>query len=242
MPASPLTQAILDNAQRARSRGRDPLVVLDLDGTLYDNTVRTLRILQEFAHQHATEHPELLRAVAELPSGRLKYRMSDSLAQVGITDESLVAKVEAFWEKRFFTNEYVLYDLPTAGALDFVRLLYAGQVVPCYLTGRDAENMLIGTVQSLQRDGFPIGTIDTRVVLKADYRTQDHAYKESVIAQLRATSEVVGVFDNEPGLCNLFQRAFPEATVVNLDTGHSPNAPALADGIPRIPDFRPLTA
>jgi len=235
-----LLQALLERVRRTRDEGHDPLVVLDLDGTLYDNTPRTLRILQEFAHTHAARYPDLYEVVATLSPAAVHYRMSDTLGAAGIADSRLLEEVQAFWFERFFTNEYVLYDLPLAGAVEMVQLLHREGAVPTYLTGRDAPNMLQGTVASLQRDGFPVGRVDTRAILKQDFETPDKEYKESVVDHLRRTGRVVGAFDNEPGLCNLFKEAFPDAVVVWLDTSHGPGAPRLRDDVTAIRRFTEL--
>jgi len=235
-PPRPL-DALFAAARAVRTAGRDPLVVLDLDGTLYDSRLRTLRILLELGHLRARERPGLLAALRRLGSGAVCYRVSDTLAAVGVTDPELVRAAEDFWGGRFFTDEYVLHDLPTPGAVDFVGALAAAGAVPCYLTGRDAPNMLVGTVRALQRDGFPVGTIGSRLVLKADPLDDDVAYKASVTAPLAAAGTVIGAFDNEPALCNRFHAAFPEATVVHLATAFSPDAPPLQPGIASVPDF-----
>ncbi|MCB9729120.1 MAG: HAD family hydrolase [Deltaproteobacteria bacterium] len=240
MAASSLMATILGAAERARAAGRDPLVVLDLDGTLYDNTPRTLRILQEFAHLHAVGHPGLYERLDTLARSAMAYRTGDTLRALGVTDEALIEQVQTFWFERFFTDAYVIHDLPNPGAVAFVRALYTAGLVPAYLTGRDAPNMLVGTVQALQRDGFPVGTVDTRIILKDRFSTPDEEYKASVVEHLRATGEVVAVFDNEPGLCNLFHEAFPAAACVLLDTSCAPGAPPLAPGLQRVADFRGL--
>ncbi len=236
--SSPRPLDALFAASRAvRAAGRDPLVVLDLDGTLYDSRLRTWRILLELGHLRARSRPDLLAALRRLGSGAVRYRVSDTLAAVGITDPELVRAAEDFWGGRFFTDEYVLYDLPTPGAVDCVRALAAAGAVACYLTGRDAPNMLVGTVRALQRDGFPVGTVGSRLVLKADPLDDDVAYKASVTAPLAAAGTVIGAFDNEPALCNRFHAAFPEAIVVHLATAYSPDAPPLQPGIASVPDF-----
>jgi hypothetical protein len=232
--------AILEAAARAQAAGRDAVVVFDLDGTLYDNSPRTLRILQEFAHKHATEHPALYERLDTLSRADMAYRVADTLRSLGVVDEALIKDVERFWFERFFTDAYVIHDLPNPGAVAFVRALHTAGVVPAYLTGRDAPNMLLGTIQTLQRDGFPVGTVDTRIILKPEFKMADDVYKASVVQHLRAAGEVVGVFDNEPGLCNLFHEAFPEACCVLLDTSHAPGAPPLASGLARVRDFRGL--
>ena len=237
MPAHQLFHQLLERIERQAESHHDPLVVLDLDGTLYNGNPRTLRILQEFAHQHARRYPELAREIDRLSVADLAYRVRDTLTGAGVRDPGAIAAVEAFWFERFFTNEYVVYDLPTPGAVEFVRAIHAAGAVPTYLTGRDAPNMLMGTVRSLQRDGFPVGTVDTRLVLKDAFETPDEPYKRSIIKHLQATGEVVGVFDNEPGLCNLFREAFPEAVVVWLDTVCAPGSPPLAEGVATLTDF-----
>ncbi|MCB9639446.1 MAG: HAD family hydrolase [Myxococcales bacterium] len=237
---STILARILEKIERVRQQGRDPLIVLDLDGTIYNNAPRTLRILQEFAHQHAYEHPRLLNRIEQLAARDILYGVSDTLRSVGIDDEENLRQIQNFWFERFFTNTYLLHDLPTEGAVEFVRRVYEAEAIPAYLTGRDAPNMLLGTIQTLQRDGFPIGTVDTRIILKPDFQTRDSDYKQSVVDHLRQAGEVVAVFDNEPGLCNLFQRAFPEAVVVRLEMPHAPNPEALLSDVIQIPHFAHL--
>jgi hypothetical protein len=241
-PVSPVDALarLFEGIERAQNEHRDPLVVFDLDGTLYDNSHRTLRILLEFAHTHAIRHRGLLEALHAFAPQRLKYRVSDTLAVMGFEDPALVAEVFAFWRERFFTDAYCYYDLPVAGAVELVREVHRRGGVPCYLTGRDAPNMLEGTLGALKRDGFPVGIASTRVILKPAFEMEDNAFKEGVIARLRQTGRVVGSFDNEPGLCNLFKVSFPEASVVWLDTSHAPGAPALREDIARVKDFTAL--
>ena len=90
---------------------------------------------------------------------------------------------------------------------------------------------------TLQRDGFPVGTLDTRAILKDCFERPDGEFKAAVIEHLRHAGAVVGAFDNEPGLCNMFKEAFPEAIVAWLDTSHAPGAPALRQDVLRTKDF-----
>jgi hypothetical protein len=61
-----------------------------------------------------------------------------------------------------------------------------------------------------------------------------------VIGSLKRSGTVIAAFDNEPGLCNLFKSAFPDAAVCLLDTAHAPGAPALHEGILKAEDFSGL--
>jgi hypothetical protein len=240
MTISSITARLLDAADQVLEQGRTPIVVLDLDGTLYDCAVRSWHILQQFARQGASAFPEQTRAISRLRVDEVGYLVEDALARVGVTDPYLVAQVVEFWRERFFTDEYVLHDAPIAGAVRFVQRLALARIVPFYLSGRDAPHMLVGTVHALRRDGFPVGTLGTRLVLKTDREVPDEVFKRSVVDHLRDAGEVIGAFDNEPGFCNLFREAFPEATVILLDTAHSPGAPRLIAGIDRISDFVPV--
>ena len=224
----------------ARAEGHDALVVFDLDGTLYDNSHRTLRILQEYAHTHAGRQRAFYDRLRHVAPRDLVYRVEETVRMLGFGDEALIAEVTAFWQERFFTSAYCLYDLPLAGAREFVALVYEAGGVPTFLTGRDAPNMLAGTLEALQRDGFPVGRVDTRIILKPHFDLDDNAFKASVIGQLARTGRVVASFDNEPGLCNLFKEAFPAAVVAWLRTGHAPGAPSLRDDVLHLMDFASL--
>lgn len=239
-PPRTATDALIANIERAAGEGRDPLVVFDLDGTLYDNTHRTLRILLEFAHTHASTYRALYDRLRVTSLDHLHYRVSDTLAALGFSDPALAEEVSTWWRARFFTDDYCLYDLPLAGAVELVRRVHKAGGVPCYLTGRDAPNMLVGTLKALQRDGFPVGRADTRLILKPAFEDHDETFKQGVIAHLRNTGRVVGSFDNEPGLCNLFKESFPEAVVVWMNTSHAPGAPPLRDDIVVVDDFTAL--
>tara|TARA_B100000674_G_C37879892_1_gene933781 strand:+ start:325 stop:1047 length:723 start_codon:yes stop_codon:yes gene_type:complete len=232
-----LCDQLIEQAKSVLATGRDPLVIFDLDGTLYDNRTRTFRILEEYAHQEAERLPELLRAAQNLRLDDVEYLMVDTLKSVDFTDENAIQGLMAYWKTCFFTDEYVELDLPIPGAATFVRRLHAEGVIPVYLTGRDAPNMLKGTVSCLHRDKFPVGTVDTRIVLKDRFERPDEEYKEAVIASIQRSGEVIAAFDNEPGLCNLFHKAFPSAAVCLLDTSHGPGAPPLDAGLQRAPDF-----
>ncbi|TNF25852.1 MAG: hypothetical protein EP329_22275 [Deltaproteobacteria bacterium] len=235
-----MTAGLLANIRAAAERGHDPLVVFDLDETLYSNDHRTLRILQEYAHTHAARLGAFYDLMGRLSPGDVHYGVATTLRAAGVRDDALIADVQAFWAARFFTNAYAQVDLARSGAVELVNLVYEAGGVPCYLTGRDAPGMLLGTVTALQRDGFPIGTVDTRTILKPDATTPDAVYKAAVITHLRRTGDVVGAFDNEPGLCNLFKRAFPQATVVWVDSSHAPGAPTLDADIATVRHFTEL--
>ncbi|MEM1009096.1 MAG: hypothetical protein AAGJ35_08835 [Myxococcota bacterium] len=61
-----------------------------------------------------------------------------------------------------------------------------------------------------------------------------------MVAHLRQAGDVVAAFDNEPGLCNMFQDAFPKAHVFHVDMPRAPGPPPLHSIVEVIPHFGAL--
>ena len=235
-------QRILDRVRAKTKRQASSVVIFDLDGTLYDNRPRTMYILRQIADQFYDDMPQLVRAVeggAINDLDNYEYSLDASMARLGVTDENEIKLAKAEWSKRFFTDGYQQYDVPLPGAKKFVCDVYEAGATVIYLTGRDV-NMLVGLTQTLRMCGFPVGVVGTMTMTKKDFNQDDGIFKDEVAAYLDRLGEVVGIFENEPGNSNLFQKNFPGATSMFLLTQHRPDAPALDEGITRIRDFRIL--
>jgi hypothetical protein len=218
--------------------GRTPLVVFDLDATLYDNRPRTLEILMEYREQVLESRPDVAEALALLTADRIEYLLSDSLRGCGITRADVVADITRFWHERFFTDAYCQHDAPIEGAPEYVRACHEAGGIVVYLTGRDLPGMLLGTVSSLRDCGFPIGIAGTELVLKPDANLPDEAFKRGALPTLDRLGEIAAFFDNEPANTNLAKAMFPDATVVLLETQRVPYAPPLAEDVEVVADFR----
>lgn len=231
-----LLDAIVD---RCKSNGdaRAGVVVFDLDGTLMDNRPRTAAILHELATQWSVREPALAAKLASAKAGELAYLLSDSLARLGVTRTDLVAEAEVFWRDRFFSDRYLAFDVEVPGASAFARACYEAGGVLVYFTGRDLPLMGIGSFASLRDLGFPIGVPGTELVLKPDAAMADEAFKRMSGPALARVGRVVGIFDNEPGNCNILGQHFPSAFSVLLDTQRLPGAPDLDQGVRVIGDF-----
>lgn len=225
-------------ATHAAAHGRTPVVVFDLDATLYDNRPRTLEILMEYREQILDTRPEVAEALASLTSERIDYLLSDTLRGCGITRADVVADVTRFWHERFFTDAYCQHDAPVEGAPEYVRACHEAGAIIVYLTGRDLPGMLIGTVSSLRDCGFPIGVAGTELVLKPDANLPDEAFKRGALPTLDRLGEIAAFFDNEPANTNLAKAMFVDATIVLLETQRVPYAPPLSECIEVVADFR----
>jgi hypothetical protein len=233
------TNRVLDDALARCSTvvtsGRTPVVVFDLDGTLFDNGPRTWQILVDFAEDQGDS--ALRRALDKMPRTGLPYLLGETLARVGAVDPALIQRCTAFWRQRFFTDEYQRYDEPVPGAVAFARASFDAGATVVYLSGRDAPGMLVGVAASLRQHGFPVGLAHTAIVLKHDFDTPDLDFKKDALKFIDSLGSVVASFDNEPANCNLFLARWPEATVGLVDTHHAPDPPALAAGVVTLPDF-----
>mgnify|MGYP000890692582 CR=1 FL=1 len=236
MPYAPLLRspdqdAVLDRILATARRG--DLAVLDLDGCLFDNRWRQVRILHELAgHRDWT-------ALAGVEVEHFEdWSLSRTLRNAGVPAEQVEARraeVRAFWEARFFDGSYTLHDRPMPGAVPLVRALHRAGMEIAYLTGRDVS-MAEGSALALARAGFP-PLPEAHLLCKPDAGMTDEAWKMAALPRLRELGEPALFLDNEPCNVNGFRREFPEALVVFVATDHSfrPDLPDPA--LPRIRGF-----
>lgn len=214
------------------------MVLFDLDGTLYDNRPRTMRIVHAFAAQLPPSHAQDAQRIRGMNYRELEYRLDESLQPLGVS-ASVIEQVEAAWRARFFTDAACSDDIPVAGSVHYVRRCLDLGATVVYLTGRDIPGMLLGTSRTLRDDGFPIGVPRVELVMKPSFEEGDVAFKERLLPSLDELGRVVASFDNEPANCNLFRRRWPEAFTVFLDTQRAPGSPPLDSGVHTVRDFEP---
>jgi len=231
-----LFERILERCGR-RWGGAPPVVVFDLDGTLFDNRPRTCAILRELAATWTDREPALAARLATSTPSDLAYHVSDSLRMLGVTREDLVHDAFGFWRARFFADAHIRHDVEVPGAAAFARACFDRGATLVYLTGRDLPGMGLGTFGSLRDNGFPIGMVGTELVLKPRFDMPDAEFKRFEAPRLARIGAVVASFDNEPENCNLFVSHFPDADSVLVDTQHLDGAPALDPKVSVVGDF-----
>ena len=147
---SPRLREVFDWIDTAVRRDRLPLLVFDLDSTLFSTAPRNLRILHEFAASVADRHPSLREIVEAVGLDDMGWNINESLERRGVQDEELLEALKAFWMDRFFTDDYVETDDPTPGAVEFVTACHQRGAMIYYLSGRHVGGMELGTAGALR--------------------------------------------------------------------------------------------
>lgn len=229
---------ILEDVRSAYNSKQRPMVVFDLEGTLFDTRYRTLKILQEFADAElASTRPDAAATIHSLKKEQIGYKLTDTLTNAEITESAVLNNAVAFWTDRYFEDEYLRYDHPRPGVVEYIRTLYSSGARIVYLCARDVPRQLMGTVRALRKHGFPIGIQGTELIMKPTTKTQDAIFKRQAVNYLRHYGTVIATFDNEPANANTFRRAFPKATVVAVEAQHSPNPPVLLPNVAKVMSF-----
>ena len=232
--------SLVDEVKGKHRAREEPIVVFDLDGTLLDNRERTLRIMKLYAEREvAPLRPKVAERIASLRLEDIGSRVMDTLARVGVSDPAIVNNAVVFWGERFFTGKYAGFDVAKPGSAALVRTLHGAGARIVYWSTRDASTHLAGTIEVLQRQGFPVGVQGTEVILKPNKQMMSSVFKRRAIAYLQQTGTVVGAFDDEAVNSNLCRRAFSKASCVwvNLD-GARPKSPLL-DEVTELRSYEP---
>jgi hypothetical protein len=229
--------SVLGDVLERVAKGYRPVVVFDLDDTLFDSRSRKLAILKEFVGQESVSaaFPEETAIIQAASSWQLRYRIEDSLASLGIADPGFSAAAIEFWKSRFFTSPYCEIDSEVPGAASFLTRLQAVRGHIVYLTGRDRPRMEWCTLAALYKKGFPLD--GTTLLMKPRKELDDLEFKKESFEFIAKLGQVEAAFENEPRNANALKAAFPKSSVIFLNTINSGSG-ILDPSIPRIPDFQ----
>jgi predicted secreted acid phosphatase len=228
-----------------KTQGKKPLVLLDLDSTLYEVQPRTHAIIQDWLRSE-NEHVRSVSKLEKLKHSELGYSLKDTFKTAGLNlEESSIQKawehLKDFWWKHFFSNLYLKHDKAYPGAVEYVKRLYDLGAHLVYLTGRDEPRMGEGTRANLKRDGFPIALDRTHLLLKKHEDLEDLAHKKDVIHFIEERGSLVASFENEPQNFTALMELFPDALHVFVETVSSDSPAKPVCGAYRIRGWRSET-
>ncbi len=218
-----LLDALEKSVISTKKRGKTPVVLLDLDSTLYDTSKRNHVILKQWLKEKTPRDP-VMTALRELRTDVRFYSIADLFGRIGLQLDDHYVKAQwedlkDFWKARFFTDPFVEHDTPYPQSAEFVREVFKLEIVIAYLTGRDAPGMEKGTRQALARDGFPVpGEKDVHLFMKPAREGDDFLYKMNEVDKIARLGEIIASFENEPknfiGIC----QKLPNAIHVFVDS------------------------
>jgi hypothetical protein len=230
--------------ERDIKAARQPVLLLDLDSTLYEVGPRSHQILREWLeHPESHAYGEIRDRLHQLKPEQVGYSLRDTFEGLGLkSHEPRVAEVlkatGKFWSSRFFTNEYLEYDHAYPGAPEFVQKAYELGAEIIYLTGRDEPGMGKGTRSRLIGDGFPFDKERTHLLLKKNFELDDLEHKSEAAHYIRKTGDLVASFENEPPNLIALSELFPAAMHVFADTVYSEKPAMPKAGLYRITGFK----
>lgn len=239
--SSHLLRQILERIESLHREGKRSLAVFDLDSTLFDVSPRVQQILLDFANEPAYQRafPEHIEALQNIRTRRKDWGFQNALERAGFDGKHIEFEtaVRDYWHARFFGNDYLQYDLPYDGAVEYVNDVANRGAEVVYLTGRDVQRMGAGSALTLKHWGFPLDDIQNRLVLKPEKSMNDAEFKTDWFRNLPADHyEEIWFFENEPvNICHLQER-LPQIKVVYFESTHAGKA-VPPEGIPTIVHF-----
>ncbi len=234
--ASPLDQIRVAVAREKRA-GRMPVIVFNIDGTIFDNRPRSQAILRDFIAAGGDSYSDIADSINSLGKDSIDYFVVDSFKTVGVTDMLFLESALKFWSDRFFTDEYVQKDMPMDGSASFITEMHDSGAMIVYLSGRGRTAMMDGTFTSLRMHGFPVATPRTILILKPNPRDNNEDYKRGAMRDISRLGRVVAAFENDPRSVNLMKRQWPSAKVVMIRAPHAKDAPPVEKNIPIIDSY-----
>lgn len=204
----------------------NPLIVFDLDSTLFDVAPRLEKVLIDIALEPAVQEkfPSVIPYFKNIKTQRKDWGFVEVLQRAGVEHDNLdlFKTVRHLWIQKFFSNEYIHYDVPYQGSVDFVQKIGKLNIPIVYLTGRDVKRMERGSREVLQKWKFPLDDKKSRLVLKPDREMDDALFKRDWIHRyLSDNNTPVFLFENEPVNINLIAKELPQVELVFFDSTHS---------------------
>lgn len=233
---------VSQQSQEVLGAGDTPFLIIDLDGTLVDYTLRTYQIFQK-ALQELDLPDKIKKIVNDIKPEDYDYFPKTNFIKLGIKDKSIIDKLTDFWTDHYFTNQYLHYDRQIPGAYDFITCVLSLDINVVYLTGRDDENMGEGTRTWLEKNGF----LDNhnsrcRLMMKMDLTIENFESKARNGEKIGKLGQPVLIVDNEPIELETMCGRFPEATPVLVEMPNSGKPATLPPNTLKVENFLELNS
>ncbi len=226
---------------------KNPVLLLDLDSTLYEVAPRTHAIINTWLNQTKVASDTLLDKLRKLKTTEIGYSLLDTFKNIGLvlnekSDKEAFSELKDFWWSKFFTNEYLHHDKAYTGANAFAKKAHDAGAYIVYLTGREESPMIEGTIKNLIRDSFPWDTGRTSLLMRQSATQTDLEHKALASEKIRQTGKLIASFENEPQNIVALYKSFPDGMHVFMDTVCSDHPAEALHGLYKIKDFSSFKA
>lgn len=217
---NPALDKIIEQSKKSPEKFR---FVFDLDSTLFCVSPRSQQILRdlaeelEFKRRYPSE-TEKLKVIEALPTDwgiRMMLERSKIHSTIGFFEE-----VRSYWVEHFFSNDYLKYDIPYEGAVEFVNYVYAQGLDVWYLTGRDIVRMQEGSLKSLRQWNLPLRH-PHQLTMKPKPGLNDEEFKVERLREWIGVGKEIIFFENEPVIIEKVRRDLPQVQIVFMESVHS---------------------
>ncbi len=239
---TPKQSELLINLLNRAHKSKKPGAIFDLDSTLFQVNPRTLKILHNFAsdknfQKKYKEETKKLSGVKDLAN---TYYVKEQLIHLKMTDSPrpFYEDLYRYWKEHFFSDDLLIHDEPYEGASEFVHELLSHGVQIIYLTGRNIQNMLRGTRESLKEWDFPTEDDGATLVLKPQKEMDDAEFKRDYFLSLETNFDPLWFFENEPKNIELVEKTSPNVEIVFFDSVHSESKQRSPKHLPTIQSFK----
>ncbi len=216
-----LLKEVKEHAQTAKN----VMAVFDLDSTLIEVGPRMTHILRDFAKvkQHLSKYPKECRVLERYSHHQQDWGIEQVLERVGLVSSSFdfFKDLMRFWRSKFFSNDYLHFDEPLPGAIEFLNELSTMGTHISYLTARESLSMRDGTIATLEKHRFPLTEKNQNVFLKETNEKHDHEFKRDVIKEMLESYGSIWFFENEPINLRIVRETLPQVRLVYINTVHS---------------------
>ncbi|MAV90027.1 MAG: hypothetical protein CL676_01310 [Bdellovibrionaceae bacterium] len=209
--------------------------IFDIDSTLYCVSSRTQAILRTLGKEQnfKTSHPELSEALQTIQVESFDWGFRAPLERLNMAvPPEAIQSIRGFWKKNFFSNSFLVHDLLYPNANEFVQMCMRHGAEIFYLTGRSDSLMREGTLEQLERDGFPLASED-HLIMKTNEDLQDEDFKSSRLKDFGSQFSKIYFFENEPVIVESVMKDLPHIELVFMDSTHSQRRPR-PEGLPTI--------
>jgi len=202
-----------------KQNGVMPVIVFDIDNTIISSSPRIEKILKDANKKY---HSKSLAKYLKNKNNEFKYHQLKELFVTLKVKPKKSEKIFKYFNEKFFLNEYTKYDVALKNSLEMVNKFYKKGAFIIYLTAR-GRKALVGTIDSLDRLGFPIAKTRTSLIMRDSREQKSPLYKKRALAELSTMGTILAVFDDKIENLEAFTSFFNDQFSLYLVNSSSKN-------------------